>query len=263
MVIGSFLAKCSTVELSTADEKHYTLKNNLLTKAAFRIVGIPHIAFRTRANFVLREISKLDKDAHILDAGCGYGIYTLTLVEKGYTKIQPIDLEQKRVDEVSKLLKEIHPHVHIHPERQSLTNLSFRDNSYDAAICSEVIEHIPNHEDAITELSRVIKPGGKIVLTVPYDSKNNRRIFKMFGHERPGYTRSDLEALFSKHDLYVEKDFYFEYFFGNLLFKFFNFLTSKPLMGILFYPCYLLYTVDRYLKIGEPNCIGVVLRKRS
>lgn len=51
---------------------------------------------------------------------------------------------------------------------EDLTNLSFEDASFDLVVSLEVLEHIPNFEDAVSEISRVLKPGGYFVFTVPF-----------------------------------------------------------------------------------------------
>jgi ubiquinone/menaquinone biosynthesis C-methylase UbiE len=49
----------------------------------------------------------------------------------------------------------------------SLSNLPFADESFDAVICSEVIEHIPRDEIDLTDMARVLQPGGILVLGTP------------------------------------------------------------------------------------------------
>ncbi len=48
-----------------------------------------------------------------------------------------------------------------------ITRLPFKDNSFDLVICSEVLEHIPNDRKAVAELTRVLKPGKQLVVSVP------------------------------------------------------------------------------------------------
>ena len=48
-----------------------------------------------------------------------------------------------------------------------LTKLEFEDNSFDLVICNHVLEHIPDDKAAMSEIYRVLKPGGKGVITVP------------------------------------------------------------------------------------------------
>lgn len=48
--------------------------------------------------------------------------------------------------------------------------LPFEDNSYDMIICNHVLEHIPEDRKAMSELLRVLKPGGLAILQVPYQA---------------------------------------------------------------------------------------------
>ncbi|HYJ12112.1 MAG TPA: methyltransferase domain-containing protein, partial [Thermomicrobiales bacterium] len=41
------------------------------------------------------------------------------------------------------------------------------DNSFDHVVCSEVLEHLPDDAAAVREITRVLKPGGSVVFTVP------------------------------------------------------------------------------------------------
>lgn len=48
-----------------------------------------------------------------------------------------------------------------------ITKLNMEDNTFDIVICNHVLEHIPNDQDAINEIYRVLKPGGWALLQVP------------------------------------------------------------------------------------------------
>ena len=52
---------------------------------------------------------------------------------------------------------------------EDLTNLSFDENTFDLIITSDVMEHLPNIEDAFAETLRVLRPGGIHVFTIPND----------------------------------------------------------------------------------------------
>ena len=47
------------------------------------------------------------------------------------------------------------------------TQMPYRDSSFDAAICSETAEHIPDDRAVVREIARVLKPGGLLFFTVP------------------------------------------------------------------------------------------------
>jgi SAM-dependent methyltransferase len=49
-----------------------------------------------------------------------------------------------------------------------MTRLPFAEGSFDAVVAAEVIEHIPEVEIALAEAARVLRPGGRLVVTVPY-----------------------------------------------------------------------------------------------
>ncbi len=47
-------------------------------------------------------------------------------------------------------------------------SLPFPDGSFDAVICSELLEHVPAPAPVIAECRRVLKPGGTLLVTVPF-----------------------------------------------------------------------------------------------
>lgn len=51
-----------------------------------------------------------------------------------------------------------------------ITDIPEPDASYDAILCSEVFEHLPNALKALNEFSRLLKPGGKLIITAPFGS---------------------------------------------------------------------------------------------
>jgi SAM-dependent methyltransferase len=48
-----------------------------------------------------------------------------------------------------------------------IQHLPFRDNDFDLVICAEVLEHLPDHQAAVYEIIRVLKPGKDVVVSVP------------------------------------------------------------------------------------------------
>jgi SAM-dependent methyltransferase len=52
--------------------------------------------------------------------------------------------------------------------RQDVTQLSFRDRSFDAVVSLDVLEHVPDFRRALAEFARVLRPEGVLVLSVPF-----------------------------------------------------------------------------------------------
>lgn len=48
-----------------------------------------------------------------------------------------------------------------------ITDIQYRDNTFDYIICNHVMEHIPNEEKAVSEIMRVLKPNGKWIFSFP------------------------------------------------------------------------------------------------
>ena len=51
-----------------------------------------------------------------------------------------------------------------------IINIPVMDNSYDAIMCIEVFEHLPDPVKAINEFSRILKPNGYLIITAPFIS---------------------------------------------------------------------------------------------
>ena len=78
--------------------------------------------------------------------------------------------------------------------------LPFPDASFDAVFCIEVIEHVPNPFGALTEIHRVLRPGGVLTLSVPNPYHFKELIWNLFripdrqGHIY-GWTRQNMTKL--------------------------------------------------------------------
>jgi SAM-dependent methyltransferase len=82
--------------------------------------------------------------------------------------------------------------------RADICDLPFADNRFDIILCNHVLEHIPDHHKALSELYRVMKPGGWGIFQVPQELKREttfedptitdpderRRIFGQYDHVR-------------------------------------------------------------------------------
>ena len=112
---------------------------------------------------------KLRPNSLILDAGCGSGRHLRALAKLPDLKIIGIDRNGSDLNDALTALKNM-------PDALSdnylvscadIKNLPFASASFDCVICSEVLEHIPEHENALKELVRILKPQGDLVVSVP------------------------------------------------------------------------------------------------
>lgn len=101
--------------------------------------------------------------AHALEIGCGSGYGTKLIVDQfGAATVDAIDLDPAMVDRARRRLRRYANHVRI--EQGSAddlrTALNGNDASYDAVFDFGIIHHIVNWRDAVSEVARVLRPGG-------------------------------------------------------------------------------------------------------
>lgn len=110
-------------------------------------------------------ISRVPKNAElILDVGCGSAWVAEHFLPKG-KKVISMDIS---IDNPKKALQ-YYPSENHSAIIADAFYLPLEDNSVDCIIASEIIEHVLNPEEFIKSLLRVIKPGGKLIITTPYN----------------------------------------------------------------------------------------------
>jgi 2-polyprenyl-3-methyl-5-hydroxy-6-metoxy-1,4-benzoquinol methylase len=102
--------------------------------------------------------------ARILDAGCGVGAHSARLARRGF-EVQAIDFSANVLDQARANLQAQGLVGNVRLQRESLTELSFPDGSFPAILCWGVLMHVPDAERAITELARVLAPGGTLIIS--------------------------------------------------------------------------------------------------
>ena len=55
-------------------------------------------------------------------------------------------------------------------KKEDVLNLSFADNTFDVVLSNHVLEHIQDEEKFFEEIMRILKPNGKLILSVPYSN---------------------------------------------------------------------------------------------
>jgi ubiquinone/menaquinone biosynthesis C-methylase UbiE len=104
----------------------------------------------------------------ILDAGCGNGRHIKYILRWGDPDafITAFDLSHRMLIRSHRRLKS----DRIRYLTADLTRLPYPDASFDAIVCGWVLEHIPDPRLALSELSRVLQPGGKLLLMTTEDT---------------------------------------------------------------------------------------------
>jgi SAM-dependent methyltransferase len=167
-----------------------------------QIVQSPHLgALLERATLESRHFR------HVFNAGAGEGGYSPLLlslpgVEKlvesdySYGSCRPRQIDPRQVFFAS-----------------ALQSIPIASHTFDLVLCTEVLEHVQEHEQALSELARVITPGGWLVITVPTPPAIPDR-----AHVREGYQPEELRQMLQRRGFeVVETRFCMHYFFRFVL----------------------------------------------
>lgn len=125
------------------------------------------IADSRREEFVKRELLSVQQNSKILDVGAGEQRYKKYCTHLEYTSqdfceytgggngsaLQNEKWDVSKIDIVSDIIE-----------------IPVESHSFDVILCTEVFEHIPDPISALKEFSRILKPGGKLILSAPFCS---------------------------------------------------------------------------------------------
>jgi GT2 family glycosyltransferase/protein-L-isoaspartate O-methyltransferase len=110
----------------------------------------------------------------VLEIGCGHGFRGSVLSKK--CKYVGIDISSENIHTA----KARYPHVHF--EQGNGEHMRFADNSFDSVYAIEVLEHVDSLENVLHEVKRVLKSGGKFIISFPVQ-KSEEWLLKL----RPTY----------------------------------------------------------------------------
>jgi len=121
--------------------------------------------FTRRMEVISQIFPELDPEFRILEIGCGAGLLCFKLAQM--TKaVVGIDISFFVLDFANRV-KEYLQYENVSFQIGDAENLTFQDRVFDLVVCSEVLEHLISPGKALSEIRRVVKDTGMIILTTP------------------------------------------------------------------------------------------------
>lgn len=129
--------------------------------------------FALKLNGYRRSVAKylrsldldIGPDSVVLDAGSGTGIVTMSLLDSGFRpkKVVSLDLSFNSLRVSREQFEKKRKYDGVEVTQGNILTLPFAENTFDMVMTCGVLEYV-NLNDGLRELSRVLKPNGKLVL---------------------------------------------------------------------------------------------------
>ncbi len=160
-------------------------------KQLFRpsVLGIFTNPFFITRSKLFREIKKVSSfiSGRVLDVGCGQKPYCSLFQSTEYIGM---DVEVSGHDHTNEQIDVYYDG----------TFFPFEENSFDAVICNQVLEHIATPEITLSEIQRVLKPQGYVLLTAPFLGDEHEQPFDFYRYSSYG-----MRYLLEKHNFEIIK----------------------------------------------------------
>lgn len=229
-----------------------------------------HLSNRTfsvywQARKSILNLLDLQTNDVVLEVGCGAGGWTAALAPKT-RRYYALDIHFPSLLNARHWKSHVEPYApveKVHFFQASGEDLPFRDNAFTKIVSNDVIEHIPDHYKAVQEMNRVLKMGGRAVLTTLLaDRPHYVKRMKFPDHVRE-YTTESLKDLFIQAGMRIDHVFYF-YYFPTMVTRELQMIATKAPTGVdlaLSIPLTLFGHLENTLKVGKPGGIGIAATK--
>jgi SAM-dependent methyltransferase len=153
-----------------------------------------------RLNFIREVVQSIPLErACVADLGCGSGvILSEALMLKPLWTGHGLDISESSIKYARRLAAHKQVACRADFRTGNIASLPYMDESLDLIVASEIIEHMPEPEKVVGEIARVLRPGGKLVLTMPIESHTP-------GHIHTLSSTEDLRSLCEQAGLEVQR----------------------------------------------------------
>jgi SAM-dependent methyltransferase len=220
--------------------------------------------YRPRKQYPFQYNSKSYRKKHVLqmlgngrglllDLGCGPGTFFESLRSQGYFVVGA-DFSHAMASLAHEAAADCAGSQVV---RANALSLPFRDGSFDGLIAVGLLEYFPEDVGVLREIRRILKPGGRVVLTVRNKKCVERRLWKIYAHV---FRKSFAEKhYYREHDPKELEEVLAGNGFENITKRFSHFYPLpwpfsrilRPLNSLLGHPMELLFSKSRFDFLGS------------
>jgi ubiquinone/menaquinone biosynthesis C-methylase UbiE len=111
-------------------------------------------------------LEMLESDVrYVADIGCGPGAMLCDLIDRR-CRVFGLDIAEGMLDVAAKNIRKHHPAAEAVLQVGNVESIKVGDHTFDAVVCAGVIEYLPTDDKALSELNRILKPGGDLLISV-------------------------------------------------------------------------------------------------
>jgi SAM-dependent methyltransferase len=144
------------------------------------------------------------------DIGCGPGVFIRYMAPRA-KRLIGLDVDRDSLERVTARHRDLQ---NAHFVAAVVDSLPFPDGRLDTALLLEVLEHVVDDGAALREICRVLRPGGKLVVSVPVPPGEVNEDSD-WGHKREGYELPAIVHLLDANGFEVEKHAFAEFAFSR------------------------------------------------
>jgi len=206
--------------------------------------------------FVAQELKKLKKNSLILDAGCGsqrykadcshlryksqdFGGYATDLKKSIDTSYQDLDAYAyaSQIDYIG-----------------NIWDIKAKNNTFDAILCTEVLEHIPYPIETVKEFSRILKKNGILILTAPSNCLRHMDPYFFY----TGFTDRFYDKILTENNFSIKKiEPVGDYYSWMSVEVARTSISNSLLAKLILFPAFLYYAMKRKTPVSVNSlCMG-------
>jgi SAM-dependent methyltransferase len=150
---------------------------------------------------LVASVLKPPPGATVLDVGCGSCAHSVRLARRGF-QVRAVDFSESALKMAAEHLRAQGLEDRVTLGRENILDLSFPDGSFDYVVCWGVLMHVPDVGRAVSELARVVRPGGHLVISEgnmhSLEATALRAVKRLFGQEKAEVKRTPAGVEFWK-----------------------------------------------------------------